>query len=1031
MKRILLLCMVVIGSFTAMAQRTVTGTVSGEDDGTPVPGVNVVVKGSSTGTVTDIDGKYQIGVPEDGGTLVFSFIGLVTEEIVVGDQSIINMVMTADIRQLTEVVVTAIGVAREEKSLGYALQAVSGEEISKAREPNLVNSLQGKIAGAQITSSSGAVGSSARIVLRGASSLGGNNQPLFVVDGIPISNSNFGGTANEGVNRGNGAADINPEDVESISVLKGPNAAALYGSRASNGVILVTTKSGKGQRGLGISISNTTTFENPLKIPDYQNEWGQGSGGAFEFVDGAGGGINDGTDESWGPKLDAGLMIPQFNSPVDGNGVRAATPWVSHPDNVKNFFETGVTTTTNLAISGGDEKANFRSSYTYFNQQGMVPNTDQTRNTLSLAGGLKPNKFVNVTSALNYTNVASDNLPGYGYDAQNVMQQFIWFGRQVDIADLQNYQNADGSKFNWNYNYHNNPYFTLNENLNGMGRDRLFGNVKVEFALTDYLKLHVRTGGDYYTNRNTSRVAAGDIDNPQGSYFESKSTFKEMNSDFLLMFNKKFGTDLDINLNAGGNLMHQNYSYLDGAANELAVPGIYNVANSKVPLVTTNDTYEKEIQSLYFSGSIGWKNSLFLDFTGRNDWSSTLPEGNNSYFYPSFTLSAVITDLLSMDSQFLSFAKLRGGWAQVGSDTGPYALYPTLSFGDGWNASTKLLNLFVPNNLPNAQLNPEFTTSIEVGADFRFLQDRITLDLTYYDMSTTDQIINIPISASSGFTSKTINAGEITNKGWEIMLGADVIKAPSGFNWNLSLNWAKNTNEVVSLAEGIEQYELGSYWSLKVVNIPGMPYGQLYGYDVERAPDGQIIHTDGVASQGDLKPLGSFTPDWIGGLTNTFSYKNIDLSVLIDTRQGGSMYSMTTTWGRYAGVLEETLIGREGGIVGDGVMSDGEGGYVPNDVVVTAEEYNKAAFVNSVASTSVFDASFVKLREVRLGYNFRKVGSIKNLKVAFVGRNLALLASEVPHVDPETAFSNTNVQGLEFGQLPSARSLGFNISLDF
>jgi outer membrane receptor protein involved in Fe transport len=384
-----------------------------------------------------------------------------------------------------------------------------------------------------------------------------------------------------------------------------------------------------------------------------------------------------------------------------------------------------------------------------------------------------------------------------------------------------------------------------------------------------------------------------------------------------------------------------------------------------------------------------------------------------------------------MESNVLSFAKLRGGWAKVGSDTGPYALDPTLSFGDGWNASTKLLNLFVPNNLPNAQLNPEFTTSIEIGADFRFLQDRINLDVTYYDMSTTDQIINIPVSAATGFTSKSINAGEITNKGWEIMLGADIIKASSGFNWNVSVNWAKNTNEVVELAEGIEQYELGTYWSLKVVNIPGMPYGQLYGYDVQRAPDGQIIHASGLPKQGDLKALGTFTPDWIGGITNTFSYKNLDLSVLIDTRQGGSMYSMTTTWGRYAGVLEETLIGREGGIVGDGVKADGDGGYVTNDVVVTAEQYNKAAFVNSVASTSVFDASYVKLREVRLGYNFRKVGSIKNLKVAFVGRNLALLASEVPHVDPETAFSNTNVQGLEFGQLPSARSLGFNISLDF
>jgi len=1040
--------MVVIGSFTAMAQRTVTGTVSGEDDGTPVPGVNVVVKGSSTGTVTDIDGKYQVGVPEDGGTLVFSFIGLVTEEVVVGDQSIINMVMTADIKQLTEVVVTAIGVTREEKSLGYALQAVGGQEISQAREPNLVNALQGKIAGAQITSSSGAVGSSSRIILRGANSLNGNNQPLFVVDGVPISNSNFGGTANEGVSRGNGAADVNPEDIENISVLKGPNAAALYGSRASNGVILITTKSGKGQKGLGISISNTTTFENPLKLPDYQNSYGQGSGGAFAFVNGEGGGTNDGTDESWGPKLDAGLMIAQYDSPVDGNGVRQATPWISRPNNVKDFFETGVTSTTNVAITGGDEKSNFRASYTYLDQKGMVPNTDQTKNGINISGGLKPSKLVNITANLNYINVHSDNLPGYGYSAENVMQQFIWSGRQTDIPGLKDYANVEkgipysdigltegkgipGSKYNWNYNYHNNPYFTLYENLNGMNRDRLYGNVKVEFTLTDYLKFHVRSGGDFYSNINTTRVAKGDVDNAEGSYSESHTNFKEMNTDFLFMFNKKFGTDLDLSLNAGGNLMIQNYSNLYSSADELAVPGIYNVANSKVPLVTTNRIEEKEIQSLYFSGSIGWKNSLFLDFTGRNDWSSTLPAANNSYFYPSFSLSAVLTDLFAIESNVLSFAKLRGGWAKVGSDTGPYNLNPTLSFGDGWNASTKLLNLYVPNDLANAQLEPEFTTSLELGADFRFLNDRITLDLTYYDKSTTNQIVNIPISGSSGFTSKWVNAGEITNTGYEIMLGADILPSASAFKWNIAVNWSKNQSEVVSLPDGVEQFEVGSYWSLKVVHIPGLPYGQLFGYDVKRAPDGQILYDGGTASQGDLKALGSFTPDWLAGVTNTFRYKNFDASVLIDTRQGGSLYSMTTTWGRYAGVLEETVKGREGGIVGEGVKSDGEGGYVPNDVVVTAEEFNKSAFVNSVASTSIFNASYVKLREVRIGYNFKKMGAIKNLNLSFVGRNLALLASEVPHVDPETAFSNGNVQGLEFGQLPSARSLGFSVRVDF
>lgn len=1033
MKRILLLSMVLMIAFSGyvMAQKTVTGNVTGEDDGTPVPGVNVIVKGTSAGTVTDIDGKYQIGVPEDGSIIVFSFIGLATEEVEVGNQSVIDMVMTADIKQLTEVVVTAMGVTREEKSLGYALQSVDGDEIAQAREPNLVNALQGKIAGAQITSSSGAVGASSRIVLRGSASLGGNNQPLFVVDGIPISNSQFGATDTDGVNRGNGASDINPEDIESMSVLKGPNAAALYGSRASNGVILITTKSGKGQKGLGVSVSNTTTFESPLRLPSYQDEWGQGSQGAFSFVNGAGGGTNDGFDESWGPQLDIGLMIPQFNSPVDANGVRQATPWVSNPDNIKNFFETGVTSTTNVSITGGNDKANFRASYTYLDQKGIVPNTDQNKNSINLAGAITPNDKLKITSGLTYTNVASDNLPGYGYAGGNVMQQFVWFGRQVDIADLKNYTNPDGTKHSWNYNYHNNPYFTLNENLNGGTRDRLMGNVKVEYAFTDYLKAHFRSGGDYYTSNNTGIVATGDMDNPEGEYFESTRTFKEMNSDLLLMFNKRFADTWDVSLNAGGNLMTQNYRYMSASADELAVPGVYNVANSKVPIVASNTSDQKEIQSLYFSGSIGWNGSLFLDFTGRNDWSSTLPDGNNSYFYPSATLSAVLTDLFQVQSDVLSFAKLRGGWAQVGSDTEPYKLQPTLDFGDGWNASTKLLNLFVPNRLPNAELRPEFTTSIEIGADFRFLNDRINLDVTYYDAKSTDQIINIPISPASGFTSKSINAGEITNKGVELMLGANILSTASGFDWDISLNWAKNISEVVSLAEGVEQYEVGSYWDAKIVNIPGEPYGSLFGSDLKRTDDGQLIHVDGKPQLGELQTLGSYTPDWTGGITNHFRYKNIDLSVLIDTRQGGSLYSMTNSWGRYAGILEETLIGREGGIVGEGVKELADGTFVPNDVVVTAEEYNKAAYTDGIVSSSVFDASYVKLREVRLGYTFKKLGMFNDLNLSFVGRNLAILQTNMPHIDPETAFSSSNVQGIEFGQLPSTRSLGFSLRVNF
>jgi TonB-linked SusC/RagA family outer membrane protein len=1035
MKKVLqffLMCVFAMSTMSLYAQeRAVTGRVTSSDDSQPLPGVNVVLKGTSTGAVTDSDGSYRLNVPAQGGILVFSFIGLETQEIEVGTRTIVDVQMASDITQLSEVVVTSLGMPKEQKALGYSVQQVNSSELLKARETNIINSLSGKIAGVNITSSSGAVGASSRIVIRGANSFG-NNQPLFVVDGVPISNNNFGGTANEGVNRGNAAADVNPDDVESVTVLKGPNAAALYGSRASNGVILITTKSGKKGQGLGIQFSTNMTFETPLKLPDYQNEYGQGSNGEFEYFDGKGGGINDGTDESWGPKLDAGLMIPQFNSPVS-NGVRQATPWVSNPNNIKDFFVTGRTVTNNLSITGGNDKAGVRLSITDQRQKGMVPNTDQNKSTFSLNGNVALTDQFSINATGNYVKTKSDNLPGYGYSSQNVMQQFIWFGRQVDMHALKKYENDDGSKNGWNYNYHNNPYFTVNENLNTVDRDRVYGNLRATYKFTDWLSAFVRTGTDYYTNTNTGKVAASDIDTPSGSYTETTSSFSEVNSDFLVSFNKPVGESFQLALNVGGNRMNQKTHEIKGTAAELAIPGVYTLSNSKVPLTTSSDYRLKRINSVYFSGQVGYLGSLFLDFTGRNDWSSTLPKENNSYFYPSVSLSGVLTDLFKIESRFFSFAKVRASWAQVGSDTDPYQLAGTVSIGTGWNDATKLPSLLVPDNIPNAELKPQFTTSTEFGIDFRFLESRLRMDITYYDAKTTDQIISVPVSSSSGYTSKNINAGEIRNKGIELMLGGTVVKSGGGFEWDLTVNYAKNKNEVVALAPGVDSYVLGTYWALQVAAIPGERFGSLFGYGFKRDPDGNVIHANGLPQRdGTPRVLGSFTPDWTGGLMNEFRYKGIQLSVLVDMKWGGDLYSMTTTWGRYAGVLEETLIGRETGIIGAGVIDNGDGTFRANDVVVSAEQYNKAAFVNTLAEPSIFDASFAKLREIRLGYTLPNtvLGKlpIRDINISFVGRNLALLYSKVPHIDPETAFSNSNVQGLEFGQLPSTKSMGFNVT---
>jgi TonB-linked SusC/RagA family outer membrane protein len=1016
-------------TFLNAQSRSVSGKVISADDGFPVIGASVKVKGTTTGTITGGQGEFVINVPSSG-VLVISYVGMKTMEVEAKNNLVVRL--ESDALLIDEVVVTALGISREKKALGYSVQDVKGDEISKAKEVNVVNSLQGKISGAQITSSSGAVGASARIILRGVNSLDGNNQPLFVVDGIPMANSNFGGTATEGVNRGSGVQDINPENIESISVLKGPNAAALYGSRASNGVIVVTTKSGKGQKGLGVELSHSTTFENPFRLPDFQNSYGQGSGGLFEYVDGAGHGVNDGTDESWGPKLDVGLNIPQFNSPVV-NGVRTATPWVSHPDNVKNFFVTGTTNTSSVALQGSTDKTVFRTSLTNLSQTGMLENTKIEKNIFSFNGSSQLSKELSFSASGSYVHTNSPNMPGYGYDPDNVMQQFNWFGRQVDLSELKNYKNADGSWYNWNTNYHNNPYSTLYENLNTNKRDRFYGNVMAKYQFTSWLSAFVRTGIDYYSNFNTSRRAMNMQEFPNGYYMEEVDLYRESNTDFLLTAVKKYD-DYEVNVSVGGNAMDYSRTYNFVEAPELAVEGVYNVKNSLVPQVADNFLWRKRINSLYFSGSVGYKSMLFFDFSGRNDWSSTLPAGNNSFFYPSVQLSGVITEITEFDPSVLSFGKLRVSYAKVGADTDPYKLFPTVSFGDGWNASTKLLNQFIPNELPNADLKPQFVSSLEFGGDFRFMDNKIRLDLTYYNSSATNQIISVPISASSGFTTKVTNAGRIDNSGVEVLLGATLLKSKNGLNWDVTVNWSKNVNKVVELAEGIEQYELGTYWSMKVMAIPGQKYGSLYGYDFERAPDGQIIYRNGLPSQGDLKVLGNYTPDWIGGINNEFTYKDLSMSFLIDARMGGEMYSMTSTWGRYAGVLEETLIGREGGIVGVGVKevvdAQGNVSYVTNDVVAEAENFNKAAYVSDVAASSVYDASFVKLRELKIGYTFNKIGKtpIKDLNISLIGRNLALLYAKVPHIDPESAFSNTNVQGLEFGQIPSARSIGVSIS---
>ena len=1034
--------------------RIISGKVTDRATGEGLPGVTVLAKGTALGASTNADGGFSLTVPSATTTLVFSFIGYASVEQPIGSSSAITVSLAADTKQLSEVVVTALGREESKRSLGYAVQDIKGEEFTQARETNVVNSLTGRIAGVQVTNSTGAPGSSSRIVIRGAKSISGNNQPLFVVDGQPIDNSSFSNSSSSGgIDYGNAVSDINPDDIESMTVLKGANASALYGTRGANGVIVITTKSGRKSRGLGISVNSTTSFESPLKTPDLQDQYGQGTGGQFSYVDGAGAGINDGYDESWGPRLD-GRLIPQYNSPIV-NGVRQATPWVSPgKDNIrKYFFETGHTLTNNVAISGGNDKAGIRVSYTNLDQKGILYNTYLKRNTVNVNGGADITDKFKVSTNINYSNTLGRR-PGQGYDELNVMQQmYTWFGRQVDVRDLKSLYESTHSNANWNNNYHNNPYYVLDQATNDDERDRIIGNLTLTYDLTNWLKLTARTTNDLYNQFNQRRVPAETIGNAvQDDYTEERIRVLERNSEFLATANRNVTEDINVDLLLGANRRDNQLNRSQIAATNLAVPGLFTLGNAAGPLVTGNNfdatsnsnntgilnpIQNRRTNSLYGSARVGYKNWAFLGGNVRNDWSSTLPAANRSFSYGGVDGSIVLTDAFAVTNSFLSFAKVRASYATSGNDTNPYSLTDIFTGGTAYGTSPVQT---VYNLSYNPNLKPERTKSTEAGFEVRFLSNRIGLEVTGYSTVSTDQILTVLTSGSTGYTSKLLNAGELTNKGIEAVLSISPLSPTSAFQWNINANFAANRNRVTKFDDAgqIKNYVIGSSgFGVNVEARVGEQYGAIFGSAFQRVQDGeykgQIIYgSDGTPlADPTLRVLGHYTPDWVGGITNQFSYKGINMSVTVDARQGGQLQSETNLWGIYSGALTSTLLGREDGIIGAGVQQNADGTYRPNDVRADAETYYGGLSYNAREST-VYSASYVKLREVRLGYQLPKTllqGTfIKGVGVALVGRNLWLISSHAPGIDPETSFNSGNVQGLESTQIPSVRSYGFNIN---
>ena len=1037
----LVLLVVLVAQFTFAQERAVSGVVS-DNAGLPLPGVSVLVKGTKSGAQTDFDGKFSIRATSSQ-VLIFSYVGMTTQEIKASSTSI-NVKMQDASVQLEGVIVTALGIKKSEKAIGYAAQSVKGEALTEARESNLVNALSGKIAGVQVTNSSGAVGASSRVVLRGNSSITGNNQALFVVDGVPFDNSSSSNAdANGGRDLPNGVASISPDDIESMTVLKGPNAAALYGLRASNGVIIITTKSGKSLKSKGsVSFNSNTTFSNPLVVPNYQNSYGQGAtSNYFEYVDGAGGGYNDGVDESWGPALDKGLSFVQWDSyKVDG----APLPWVSQPNNVRDFYETAVSISNNLSLSSGNDDANFRMSVGTTDEKGMLPHTDFKKFNVSLNGNIKLSEKLRSGGSLMYFNDKSNNVPTGGYDNENVAQQFIWSARNINFSDFRDYKSlplapvgtpAEGTPLNWNNNYQNNPYWVLATNRNTFNKDRFTGSAFLNYELAKNFTANGKISLDHYSQLVTSRKAIGTNSVSGGSYSENSLRYSEINTEMILGYKNSITEDIAFSINFGANNMKRIVTQNFGAITALELPNFYNLSNIKsgTTPIFGNQYNEVRIGSVFGFGQVSYKNFFYVDFSGRNDWASVLPLQNNSFFYPAVSGSLVLSEILNTKESAINYIKLRGGWSKVGGTgaLGAYNLNSTYTLANnGWGnqAST-------PNTQFNSNLKPETVVGTEIGIDLNAFQNRLRFAGTYYTKVSSDLLVPIQVSASTGVTSVWDNIAEMENKGIELQLGITAVKTKD-FSFDIDLNFAKNDNTVTSLG-GLDTYILGQQWGITLEARKGESYGSLVGRGFAKDTNGNVIYKNGLpVIETDKKILGNITPDWTGGANFTVKYKGFDFTTLIDAKVGGDVHSMTYAWGRYAGTLEETLIGRETGVVGNGVMSDGAGGFVPNNVVVSAKSFNQSSYGNTIEESAIFDATYVKLRQMSLGYTFPKQWlngtSISDFKFSVVARNLAILYKEAPHIDPETGFSSSNAnQGMEFGQIPSASSYGFNISVKF
>ena len=1039
--------------------QTVSGTVTEADTGEPVIGATIQVVGTTVGTITDVEGAFLLNnLPSDARELEISYVGMlpVRWQLSQGRENIVIR-LKADEQQLEEVVVTAMGISRDKKALGYAVSEVKGSELLRSRGglTNPVNALQGQVAGLQISSSSGAMGGSSKILIRGVSSISGSNQPLFVIDGVPIEGGDFNSEDTQrgagGYDYGNLVQDINPDDIEGISVLKGASASALYGSRANNGVVLISTKKGASGQDVEVSFSSTTSMEVVNKLPKFQNLYGGGSSqNGFSTV--TINGIEYQTpdyvsDESWGPRFEGQEVLSWYDlAQWEANGKQGnptTSKWLPTQHDVDEYFETGYSFTNNLSVAKRTDQSAFRVSYTNSYTHSYMPGSKLQKNMLNATASQKSNNqrlelFMNIT----YTNQRAAGRPDTGYGDDNVMTQLVqWGQRQLDMSQLKAcYLMPDGSQAGWNRKawdnpdqmYHNNPYWTAYMNAENDSRHRVYGNVGFSYRLWPWLKLQYKTNLDYFSEKLHEHRAVGSY--TQSYYREKSHQQYELNQELLLMGDRTWG-DWSLHVTAGANLMHRHYELVGGETNGgLAIPLFYNLKNSVETPTSYNELSRRSTRSVFANASVGWKNLVYLEATLRGDRSSTLPKGNNTYLYPSVTGSFLFSELLQGKASWLTFGKLRAGWAKVGSDTDPYRL---LTVYDQYTNIGSGAPGYVQNStLNSADLKPESTYSWEVGMELSLFANRLGLDFTYYSSRSCDQIVPFSVSGSTGYTSAVVNAGELSNRGIELSLRGTPVQTHR-FEWDTTLTLSRNRNRVEKLIDEVDYYciaqgrALGEQLGAMVGHEYGVIMGTDYVYDANgnRKVDpvtGLYQYTDG------LVPLGSAYPKVTGGWNHAFRLGRFDAGLQFGFQQGGHYMSATYGNGCYSGVLEETAADniRETGLVLEGVVDD-QG--TPNTKVVSARDHFKSLFAGPHRA-ALLKTDYVRLREVSVGYTFplRSGSVVKSFRLSAYGRNLAVWGPDVKHLDPDVAVTSSgNVQGLEGGPSPSVANYGVTVNLKF